>query len=74
MMDEKAAERIDAIIVSAFSIFAALLLNLQVLIIQSRRRLSLSPSQAGEQRTWLENKDTQQRAFLAEVFANVSYR
>jgi hypothetical protein len=82
-VDEKAAERIDSIVVSSFSIFAALLLNVQVLIIGLRARKEgnllgsayepLPQNTSREDRAWQFNKQKSRDTFIAEVFSNVSY-
>jgi len=67
--------KIDEMLIAAFSIFAALMLNIQVFLLGFR----LSPtevdrSQLGtEDRALLERRSTQHQAFLSELFANISY-
>lgn len=76
-IDERAAERIDSIVVSAFSIFAALLLNVQVLIIglKSQKLTSGLAEEPliGEDAVWTTRKRTQRDKFISDVFSNVSY-
>ena len=75
-VDEKVAERLDTIIVSAFAIFAALLFNLQVLILNAAKPAKsgsgLSREATAEDTTWYKRR-LERTAFLFEVFSNLSY-
>lgn len=70
---------VDGIVVSAFSIFAALLLNVQVLIIGLKERLasvakpSVDEAMSPEDSALAERLAGSQERPLQELFANVSY-
>lgn len=72
---ESTADRIDSIVVSAFSIFAALLLNIQVLIINLRTE-KISEAEVSSRRedvAWDQKQKKFRAGFLLDVFSNVSY-
>jgi hypothetical protein len=77
-VDEKMAERLDTTIVSAFAIFAALLFNLQVLILNARSSTNRSTTGTAsapspEDVAWERRKIRNRLSVLSEVFANLSY-
>jgi hypothetical protein len=73
-----AVTQIDSVLVAAFSIFAALLLNMQVLIIGLRDRRegdtqSGSQDRSPEDQHLIDQLSAARHKHIAELFANVSY-
>lgn len=68
--------KIDEVLVSSFSVFAALLLNIQVFLLgfQVPTSQSAADTELGvEDRALIEKKDDMRRTFYRELFSNISY-
>jgi hypothetical protein len=78
-LKEGSVSQIDSVLIAAFSIFAALLLNAQVLIISLDKKLNRASASLGAGEASPEDSALRQvvsnssRKEIAELFANVSY-
>lgn len=66
--------KVDEVLVAAFSIFAALLLNVQVFLLGFKIEPDVSPPKASKEDQALRKKKSEMRAlFYGELFSNISY-
>lgn len=68
--------KIDEVLVASFSVFAALLLNIQVFLLSFQlpaSQRSDDPDLGAEDRALLEAQEAKRRTFYRELFANISY-